>query len=161
MSAISPLAPTPGSATPLLILVVGAQGDLAATNTQSYTPVDYLASSIPLDVLAVYYHLDDKEKLRMFPIDPDFLPKRITSSVVTARRAGFREDVARRDGSSYQRMVSKTNCIRKALVMQRMLNVWHRLGDARQMLQVQNHTTLPEMNREQSRGIEMNLMFTI
>ncbi|KAG9218637.1 hypothetical protein CCMSSC00406_0001249 [Pleurotus cornucopiae] len=29
----------------------------------------------------------------MFPIDPDFLPKRITSSVVTARRAGFREDV--------------------------------------------------------------------
>lgn len=66
--------------------VVGAQGDLAATNTQLYTPVDYLAPSIPLDVLALYYHLDDKDKLRMFPIDPDFLHERITSSVVTARR---------------------------------------------------------------------------
>ncbi|KAF9498838.1 hypothetical protein BDN71DRAFT_1442797 [Pleurotus eryngii] len=79
--------------------IVGAHGHLAITNTQSYTPVDYLAPSIPLDVLALYYHLDDKEKLRMFPIDPGFLHERITSSVLTARRAGFREDVLRRDGN--------------------------------------------------------------
>lgn len=52
--------------------IVGAHGHLAATNIQSYTPVDYFAPSIPLDVLALYYHLDDKERLRMFPIDPDW-----------------------------------------------------------------------------------------
>ncbi|KAF4563930.1 hypothetical protein EYR36_003175 [Pleurotus pulmonarius] len=80
--------------------IVGAHGHLAFTKAQSYTPVDYLAPSIPLDVLALYYHLDDREKLRMFPIDPDFLRERITSSVVTARCAGFREEVVKRDRNS-------------------------------------------------------------
>ncbi|KAF7432674.1 hypothetical protein PC9H_004616 [Pleurotus ostreatus] len=56
-------------------------------------------------------------------------------------------------GSSSQRMVSETNWIRKALVIQRKLNVRHRLGDAREMVQA-----LREVNGEQSGGIEMNLI---
>ncbi len=94
MPSNSPLTPTPGSATPSA--VVGAQGHLATTDTQPYTPVDYTATTIPDDVVGLFYHLDDDEKLRMFPIDSN-LRECLTSSVATTRRAVFREEVANRD----------------------------------------------------------------
>jgi len=77
-------------------VVVGAEGDLSSS-PDSPNVVDCNAG-VPQDPAVLYYHISDKERRRMFPVDPDIGRTNITSSVATTRRAQFRDDVAERDG---------------------------------------------------------------
>ncbi|KAH9026847.1 hypothetical protein EDB85DRAFT_159729 [Lactarius pseudohatsudake] len=74
----------------------GARGDLS-TSHNSNDSVDYNAN-LPTNSVNLYYHTNDQEKQRMFPIDPHILRTRDTTSVSSSRRGTFHEDVAARDG---------------------------------------------------------------
>ena len=77
-------------------VIVGAEGDLSSL-PDSLNVVDYNAV-LPAESTALYYHTSEEKRRRMFPVDPDIGRTRITSSVATARRAHFRDNVAERDG---------------------------------------------------------------
>ncbi|KAH9178298.1 hypothetical protein EDB89DRAFT_1930467 [Lactarius sanguifluus] len=77
-------------------VVVGARGDLSTTPDPSGVVVDYDAD-LPADYVDLYYHINDNEKQKMFPIDPDILRTQVTTSVSTNRRGPFHDDVVRRD----------------------------------------------------------------
>lgn len=77
-------------------VVVGAFGDLSTTPDLS-SVVDYNAG-LPADSIDLYYHTNEDEKRRMFPIDPDIIRTQLTTSVSTLRRGTFRDEVAHRDG---------------------------------------------------------------
>ena len=77
-------------------VVIGAEGRLSSSS-DFFAPVDdtvQLTESVKL-----YYHTTDQEKRRMFPVDPHIERTHITSSVTTARRETFRDEVAERDGN--------------------------------------------------------------
>lgn len=78
-------------------VVVGVEGDLSFSS-ESPNVVDYDSAGLPTESIALYYHASDEERQRMFPIDPNIGRTNITSSVATARRTNFRNDVADRDG---------------------------------------------------------------
>jgi hypothetical protein len=78
-------------------VVIGAKGVLCLSS-DSFNALDdntvLLSGSTNL-----YYHINDDEKQRMFPLDPDIGCTQITSSTHTPRRDNFREEVAERDES--------------------------------------------------------------
>ncbi|KAH9026840.1 hypothetical protein EDB85DRAFT_1978191 [Lactarius pseudohatsudake] len=78
-------------------VVTGAHGDLSTSPDSPYDGVDYNAN-LPTSSVNLYYHTNDQEKQRMFPIDPHILRTQDTTSVSSSRRGTFREDVAARDG---------------------------------------------------------------
>ncbi len=78
--------------------VVGAEGDLSSSS-DSLNIVDYTAG-LPAESCALYYHTNDDEKQRIFPVDPKRMARTaVSSSVVTPRRDNFRTDTANRDGN--------------------------------------------------------------
>jgi hypothetical protein len=79
--------------------VSGTHGDLSLERDSfSATPIDYNDINLPTVSLSLYYHVTDKEKLRMFPVDPNLAKTRmVTSSATNTRRDEFRDDVERRD----------------------------------------------------------------
>jgi len=77
-------------------VVVGAEGVLS-TSRDSLNVVDYDVAP-PVESTNLYYHISDKERERVFPVDPDVMRTHITSSEHTERRDKFRDDVAKRDG---------------------------------------------------------------
>ncbi|KAH9174456.1 hypothetical protein EDB89DRAFT_1953198 [Lactarius sanguifluus] len=76
-------------------VVIGASGNLYTTPDLSGV-VDYNAN-LPAGSIVLYYHTDEYEKRRMFPIDPDIFRTQPTSSESTLRRGTFRDEVAQRD----------------------------------------------------------------
>ncbi|KAH8994546.1 hypothetical protein EDB92DRAFT_2113349 [Lactarius akahatsu] len=60
-------------------VVVGAFGDLSTTPDLSGV-VDYNAG-LPADSIDLYYHTDEDERRRMFPIDPDIVRTQLTTRV--------------------------------------------------------------------------------
>jgi len=81
-------------------VVIGAQGELCIErNSPNPTPIDYNSelSAVSIDL---FYHTTDREKRRMFPIDPRLGDTRtVTSSWTSTRREDFRESVEGRDRS--------------------------------------------------------------
>jgi len=80
-------------------VIVGAEGDLLSS-PDSPNVMDYNAG-VPPEPAVLYYHISDKERRRMFPVDPNVGHINITSSVATTRRDQFHDDVAERDGREY------------------------------------------------------------
>jgi len=78
-------------------VVVGARGVLS-TAPNSNVDLDFVG---PLTESAnLYYYINDDEKRRMFPVDPDIGRTHVTSSVHTARGFQFYGAVADRDERS-------------------------------------------------------------
>ena len=77
-------------------IVIGAEGDLSFSPS-SPDSMDYSAS-LPNESGILYYHTNNEERRRMFPVDPDLARSHITDSIHTTRSAHFRDDVAERDG---------------------------------------------------------------
>ncbi|KZP16672.1 hypothetical protein FIBSPDRAFT_1047317 [Athelia psychrophila] len=80
-------------------VVVGAEGVLSAGSNSPNAVEDSparLAKSADL-----YYHISNEEKRRMLPADPRLGRTHVTSSTSadTLRRAGFKDEVARREGN--------------------------------------------------------------
>ncbi|KAH9042884.1 hypothetical protein EDB83DRAFT_2507548 [Lactarius deliciosus] len=71
-------------------VVIGAFGNLYTTPDLSGV-VDYNADP-PAGPIVLYYHTDEDEKRRMFPIDPDIFRTQFTSSESTLRRGTFRDE---------------------------------------------------------------------
>ncbi|KAH9003326.1 hypothetical protein EDB86DRAFT_2798832, partial [Lactarius hatsudake] len=78
-------------------VVIGARGDLSASRDLANDSMDYNAD-LPTNSVNLYYHTNDQEKQRMFPIDPRICDAHTTTSVSSSRKGSFREDVAARDG---------------------------------------------------------------
>ncbi|KAH9027283.1 hypothetical protein EDB84DRAFT_1608777 [Lactarius hengduanensis] len=78
-------------------VIIGAHGDLSTSPDLPNDSVDYNAN-LPTNSVNLYYHTNDQEKQRMFPIDPHILRTQDTTSVSSSRRGTFRKDVAARDG---------------------------------------------------------------
>lgn len=76
-------------------VVVGAQGDLSSS-ADSLDIVDYNADDLPEHYIALYYHLCDDEKRRMFPLDPK-IARTTETSTTSSRRVNFNDEVADRD----------------------------------------------------------------
>jgi len=68
-------------------VVVGAEGGLSFSS-DPLNVVNYDAG-FPALTTILYYHINDNEKLRMFPIDPDIQPTTITSSLASTQRDPF------------------------------------------------------------------------
>ncbi|TFK17750.1 hypothetical protein FA15DRAFT_689918 [Coprinopsis marcescibilis] len=81
-------------------VVVGAEGDLSL-RPDVLDAVDYNAS-LPTESTTLYYHINDEERRRMSPADPNNVRTMtdITSSVATVRRFQFHKEVAERDGDA-------------------------------------------------------------
>ncbi|KAG6810064.1 hypothetical protein H0H92_013520 [Tricholoma furcatifolium] len=77
--------------------IFGAQGDLSSS-PDSPDAVDYNAV-LPAESTALYYHTSEKERRRMFPVDPDVERTSIPTSISPPRNAEFHNGVAERDGS--------------------------------------------------------------
>ena len=78
-------------------VVIGAEGDLSF-GSDPLNVVNYDAG-FPALTTILYYHINDNEKLKMFPIDPDIQRTTITSSLASTQRDRFRDEVATRDGN--------------------------------------------------------------
>ncbi|KAI9428699.1 hypothetical protein H4582DRAFT_2091246 [Lactarius indigo] len=76
-------------------VIVGVIGDFSTTSDPS--DVVNCDADQPADSVDPYYHINDNEKRKMFPIDPDILCTQVTTSVSTRRRGPFRDDVAQWD----------------------------------------------------------------
>ncbi|KAF9525360.1 ribosomal L37ae protein family-domain-containing protein [Crepidotus variabilis] len=76
-------------------VVVGGEGILSLDNNSPPAVCDYDAC-FPDCSFSVYYHLPDKEKARMFPVDPQMSRTATTSSVHTSRKNHIREQVKKR-----------------------------------------------------------------
>ncbi|TFK17474.1 hypothetical protein FA15DRAFT_710758 [Coprinopsis marcescibilis] len=79
-------------------VIVGAEGDLSPS-PDLLNVVDYNAG-LPVEAAVLYYHINDQEKGRMFPVEPKNGPASTTSSVATTRRVRFRSDLSERDGGT-------------------------------------------------------------
>jgi len=77
-------------------VVVGAEGGLSFSS-DPLNVVNYDAGKFPALTTILYYHINDNEKLRMFPIDPDIQRTIITSSLASTQRGCFRDGLATRD----------------------------------------------------------------
>lgn len=78
-------------------VVVGAEGDLCTT-PESTSVVDYNAV-LPTQSVTLYYRIGNKDKLRLFPVDPDIVRVRThpSSSEATTLGGLFFWEVAERD----------------------------------------------------------------
>ncbi|KAF5371991.1 hypothetical protein D9615_008140 [Tricholomella constricta] len=80
-------------------VVVGAEGDLSSSPDLPDI-VDYNAGLLSESTI-LYYHTSNKERRKMFPVDPDLeRTESFTSSIPTTRLAHFIDDVKERDGST-------------------------------------------------------------
>lgn len=79
-------------------VVVGAFGHLSHHKEQ-VGDLNYDAADLENCAGDLYYHPDEAERGRMFPTDPQLANSRITSSVTTSRRAGYRDQARERDGT--------------------------------------------------------------
>ncbi|KAF8888174.1 hypothetical protein CPB84DRAFT_1733273 [Gymnopilus junonius] len=78
-------------------IIVGAEGDLSFS--PDFRDIADYNSGPPYEPTVLYYHINDDEKRKIFPVDPNITRTRVTSSVATSRRAEFCSEVAERDGN--------------------------------------------------------------
>lgn len=78
-------------------VVIGAKGDLC---DMAGNRIDYEASEaqLPSSSLTLRYHVNNNEKLKLYPLDPQLLNARATSTKPSTRSNIFRDVVMERDG---------------------------------------------------------------
>lgn len=78
-------------------VVLGVVGDLRQGEDMACELVAYEGDTLPAVTTKLYYHVLPRDRQSIFPVDLKFAEEGITSSAMSERRSGFREEVAQRD----------------------------------------------------------------
>jgi hypothetical protein len=79
-------------------VIIGAQGVLS-TAQDLLNAVDEDAS-LPAETISLYYLVDEAEKQKIFPLNPNIERSHVTPTTTSTRREEFEKEVAERDGGT-------------------------------------------------------------